>query len=128
MYVDGRLYKSWGNYPSIFFFFFDYLSGKIMLVLSMENEIKSLSELYNRIKPALYSKKLELCKMGLSYIKEEDIWNYLSKNDWANSKDLSLFDMVSDIMHLEKYKIEDYMMKVFKNSHRELLTEEENLL
>ena len=54
----------------------------------MENEIKSLNELYNRIKPALYSKKIELYKLGLTYIKEEDIWNYLSKNDWANSKDL----------------------------------------
>lgn len=112
----------------LFYFFFNYLSGKIILVLWMENEIKSLNELYNRIKPALYSKKIELYKLGLTYIKEEDIWNYLSKNDWANSKDLSLFDMVSDIMHLEKYKIEDYMIKVFKNSHRELLTEEESLL
>lgn len=94
----------------------------------MENEFKSLNELYIRIKPALYSKKIELCKLGLSYIKEEDIWNYLSKNDWANSKDLSLFDMVSDIMHLEKYKIEDYMIRLFKNSNRELLNDGESLL
>lgn len=94
----------------------------------MELQFNSVEELYKRVRPALTSKKREFRRSGINYIKEEDIWNYLSKNDWANSKDLSLFDMVSDIMHLEKYKIEDYMMKVFKNSHRELLTEEENLL
>lgn len=127
MYVDGRLYKLWGNYPSIFFFFFDSLSGKIMLVLSMENEIKSLNELYNRIKPALYSKKLELCKMGLSYIKEEDIWNYLIESKWKKSAGLELFNIVDDILNTDNKKIEDYVINKMGNFKRDINFDNINL-
>ena len=43
----------------------------------MDVSISSLTELYERLKPALISKKEEMKRLGYPYIKEEDIWNYL---------------------------------------------------
>lgn len=52
----------------------------------MEVEFNSLEELYQRIKPALTTKKEEMRRSGYVYIKEEDIWNYLKEVKWLNSK------------------------------------------
>jgi len=94
----------------------------------MEKNIQSLEELYNYIKPALYSKTLELKRLGIDYVKEEDIWNYLSVNDWSHGKDLKIFDMVSSIMNLETDKINNYVINLLKHSNRELIKREEDLL
>ena len=53
-----------------------------------EDDVKeiTLEELYKRLKPALLTKKNELKRSGIEYIKEEDIWNYLTEVKWANSK------------------------------------------
>ena len=75
----------------------------------MDIEIKSLKELYDRVLPALVSKKHELKRKGLE-VKEEDIWNYLSENIFKSSKNLVLSDIVSYIMHLEKEDIEKYII------------------
>lgn len=94
----------------------------------MEKSFKTLEELYDYIRPALYSKKEELNKLGLDYAKEEDIWNYLSEHDWSKSRDLSIFDMVSDIMNLDKDKLESYLLNMFKNTNRELIKGDNDIL
>ncbi|MBP3841813.1 MAG: hypothetical protein IK997_06835 [Bacilli bacterium] len=76
----------------------------------MDIEFKNIKELYNRVHPALTSKKNELKRKGLN-IKEEDIWNYLSEKIFRNSTNLTLSDVVSYIMHLEIEDIEEYMTK-----------------
>lgn len=76
----------------------------------MDLEFKSIKELYDRVHPALTSKKNEFKRKGLN-IKEEDIWNYLSENVFKSSTNLTLSDIVSYIMHLEKEDIEEYMTK-----------------
>ena len=45
-------------------------------------EFKSAEELYNRVEPALYSKRKEINKLGFKYVTEKDIWNYLVDNCW----------------------------------------------
>jgi hypothetical protein len=75
----------------------------------MDIEFKSLEELYQRIKPALMTKKIEMHRSGYTYIKEEDIWNYLKEIKWRNSKDLSLSDMVSDILNTDDINIDSYL-------------------
>ena len=60
----------------------------------MDLEFGTLEELYKRLKPALLTKKNELKRSGIEYIKEEDIWNYLTEVKWANSKNLLLYQMV----------------------------------
>ena len=74
-------------------------------------EFKSLEELYNRIKPALYSKVLELKRKGIDYVKEEDIWNYLSINVWKKTDQLTISLMVSTIMDLKEDEITSYVLE-----------------
>lgn len=86
----------------------------------MNMEFKSLDDLYKRIKPALYSKVMELKRNGISYIKEEDIWNYLSVNVWKNSKLLSIYDMVNDILELDSSELKEYVLSLLKKLDRNI--------
>lgn len=92
----------------------------------MENEIKfkSLTELYERILPALKTKKRELNKKGFNYIHEEDIWNYLKKYKWTRSRDLDLGSMVNDIFLLEAQELKDFVLSEIKDYHRQINQEE----
>jgi hypothetical protein len=83
-------------------------------------EFKSLSELYARVKPALLSKNSDLKRLGINYIKEEDIWNYLKKTKWVSTTNLSLSEMVSDIFNLNAYDIEKYVKDNMNNMAREI--------
>ena len=40
-------------------------------------DFTNLKDLYDRLTPALKSKKEELIRLGCDYITELDIWNYL---------------------------------------------------
>lgn len=81
----------------------------------MDFEFKSLKELYDRITPALTAKKSELKKFGYYYVKEADIWNYLTKTKWQSSKSLTLAEMVSDIFAADSDKINEYVMEKLKS-------------
>lgn len=91
-------------------------------------EFRSLEELFGRIKPALYSKTVELKRRKLFYIKEVDIWNYLSNKKWRKSKSLSLSGMVSDIMDLSDEEIRNYTLDIVSKQEREIIKEEEGTL
>ena len=75
----------------------------------MDVSISSLTELYERLKPALISKKEAMQRLGYPYIKEEDIWNYLKETKWKKSVDLELYQMVSDIMNADNELVNDYL-------------------
>ncbi|NLC48430.1 MAG: hypothetical protein GX758_03620 [Tenericutes bacterium] len=74
-------------------------------------EFKSLSELYNRVLPALYSKTKEIKRQGYKYITEKDIWNYLVVSNWQNKNDLQLYELISDILYSDSFKINEYVME-----------------
>ena len=65
----------------------------------MDIEFNSIKELYNRVGPALRCKKRILQKKGIQ-VKEEDIFKYIEKKKWSKSKNLTLSDIVSDIINL----------------------------
>ncbi len=88
---------------------------------------RNLDELYNRIKPALYSKVEEIRRNNISYIKEEDIWNYLSINKWKNSESLTLSDMVTDIMDLKIDDVKMYVLDLVRRRNTDII-KENNLL
>lgn len=94
----------------------------------MDIEFKSLDDLYKRLKPALYSKVVELKRMGLEYIKEEDIFNYLSQNFWSKKDNLSISDLTNDILYLDKNLITNYCMNLLKDTDREIKENSSNLL
>ena len=94
----------------------------------MKNKFRTLEDLYKYLLPALYSKRKEFERRGLIYLREEDIWNYLTESKWQSDKDLSIAKMVSDIFNVDKYKIEAYLFNIIKNSKRSILKNEEGLL
>ena len=91
-------------------------------------EFKSLEELYSRIKPALYSKTEELKRKSIYYIKEEDIWNFLSSSAWRKTESLSLANMVSDILNLNDEDIKEYIRTKTQKNKLTDDTEEDSLL
>lgn len=91
-------------------------------------EFRNVEELYNRIKPALYSKVKELNRMGINYVKEVDIWNYLSEHSWKESENLCLSSMVSNIMDLDIDIIKSYCLDILKDQERDVNTSEGDLL
>ena len=91
----------------------------------MDIEFNSLQELYNRLKPVLYSKTEELKRQGLSYINEEDVWNYFREVKWENARDLNLYQMVSDILNTDNILIDNYLKKKLNSRTRKIYFEEE---
>lgn len=80
-------------------------------------ELKSQEELYERIKPALKSKRRMLKQSGFSYISLEDIWDYLRLNKWLQSYGLELCDMVDDILHTDNQLIVNYYHNKYMNNN-----------
>ena len=70
----------------------------------MNDEFQSIDELYQRVLPALHTKVHKLSMNGISYVSENDIWNLLMEK-WRRGKNLTLFDIVHDILHLDFEKI-----------------------
>lgn len=86
----------------------------------MDIEFNSLEELYKRLKPALTTKTDEIKRQGYTYIKEEDVWNYLKEVKWKTSINLSLYEMVSDILNLESEKIDSYLKDKLNSLDRKI--------
>ena len=55
---------------------------------------------------------------GYNYIKLEDIWNYLKEVKWKNDTNLSLYDMVSDVLEVPDEVIDDYLKHKLNLSKR----------
>lgn len=92
-------------------------------------EFKTVEELYKRVSPALYSKVKEIKRMGYKLVTEKDVWNYLVDNDWKNRTNLELYDLISDIMNADNYKINSYVeQKLSKMKNRLDKTNDTNIL
>lgn len=87
-------------------------------------DFKSVQDLYNYIKPALETRVDEINALGYHYIREEDIWNYLKEIKWKNSVNLSIADMVKDILNTSEILIDNYLKSKIQKQKRELYLEE----
>lgn len=74
-------------------------------------EYKSQLELYQSLIPALNVKIKYLRKNKIKEITKEDIWNYLKETKWKNSINLTLADMVQDILHTDNGELTEYKNK-----------------
>ena len=82
----------------------------------MENiKFNSLEELYNRLLPAMNTKVSEFKLVGINYITDNDIWNYLRIYKWSKSKDLSLSECVDDILNTSDIEYKKYMKDKMKD-------------
>lgn len=88
------------------------------MVKRMDYEFKSLKELYNRIKPALTSKRIELNKIGFKYVKEADIWNYLTNTKWQTTTGLSISEMVNDIFNVNEEALNEFVVSKVSKENR----------
>lgn len=91
----------------------------------MDITFQSQEELYKRVRPALKAKKMELWRLGFSYIKENDIWNYLKVYKWSKDKNLTLADIVSNILHVDNQKLDQYVKKTWEKEEVEPFYDEE---
>ena len=82
----------------------------IVVVISMY-EYKSQKELYKSLIPALNVKMRLLKKNNYNDITNKDIWNYLKNNKWVNSINLTISEMVNDIIHADNKEIDIYRKK-----------------
>lgn len=87
----------------------------------------SLTELYNRVKPALKSKIKDLKRIGVHYVQEADVWNYLKNNCWCKKTNLTLGDVVNDIMTVPNEELERYVQSILTEEKRTTI-EEDSLL
>lgn len=83
-------------------------------------EFSSVKELYNRLKPALYSKRQELLRNKIDIVKEEDIWNYLVKYTWKEKRGLSLYDLTNDILYVDSNELTNFVLEKVKEEKREV--------
>ena len=75
----------------------------------VDEKFNSVTELYKRVLPALRSKKKELVINKLGFITEKDIWDFLRENKWSKEANLTLFDIVNDILTVEESSLVQYM-------------------
>ncbi len=91
----------------------------------MNYEFTSLEELYNRLKPALNAKRIQMRRNGFNYIQIEDIWNYLKEIKWKKARDLSLYEMVDDVLNVDDIVIDSYVRNKMNLKNREIYFKEE---
>ncbi len=75
----------------------------------MEENFSSLESLYERLIPALRSKKKELHQNHMIYLSEKDIWKFCYETKWKKGKDLTLADLVDDILNSDNNQIDEYI-------------------
>lgn len=89
----------------------------------MDIKFNSLEELYNRLKPALRTKVIEMRRNGYNYIEESDVWNYLKEIKWIDSSNLGLYQMVSDILNIDNIKLDEYLKSKLNMTQRHIYFE-----
>lgn len=80
----------------------------------------SLQELYKRVEPALNSKLKDLKRSGVHYVQKADIWNYLKNNIWCKKSNLTLGEVVNDIMTVTNAELEAYVQSIVGTEKREV--------
>ena len=64
-------------------------------------EFTSLSQLYGKLIPAFNVKQRLIKNSKYKDITNENIWSYLTDTKWRNAKDLSLSEMINDIITVD---------------------------
>lgn len=81
---------------------------------------RSQRELFDSLIPA-FNVKLRLIKKDYDYITKTDIWNYLKINKWCKDINLSISEMVDDIILVDIYKVDRFLKNHLKENDRKLV-------
>lgn len=82
-----------------------------------EMEYKSQEELFSSLRPA-FNVKMRMCKDKYDYIKMIDIWNYLKITKWCKDKNLSISEIVNDIIDVDIDRVDLFLKKHIKEEKR----------
>ncbi len=74
----------------------------------MNIEFNNLEELYERILPALNTKKNESFLIYKIILNTKYIFNYLAETKWKSSQNLVLSEVVNDILNVDVFKVKEY--------------------
>ena len=72
-------------------------------------EFTSLQQLYQKLIPAFNVKKRLIFKSKYKDINNENIWYYLTETKWKTATDLSLTEMINDIITVDLEDVYKYM-------------------
>ncbi len=87
------------------------------------DEYQSQKELFEALKPAFKVKTTLLKKTNYNYIRDIDIWNYLKQYKWSKSINLTISDMVNDIIHINIVDVDHYLKRKIYNEEKKLNTD-----
>lgn len=87
-----------------------------------EFKFRTLEELYRRLLPAFNTKVADLKRQKIYNVSEIDIWNYLKTYYWRNKKDLTLGEMVNDILSTPSDDLITFVMHNKKKEVKENIT------
>lgn len=85
---------------------------------------RSAEELYKKVEPALNSKHKDLTRVGVNYVQKVDIWNYLKNNVWNKKVNLTLGEVVNDIMTTPNAELENYVQDIMSKTKRERIEDD----
>ena len=72
-------------------------------------EFGSLQQLYKKLIPAFNVKKRLILNSKYKEITNENIWVYLTETKWKTANNLSLPEMINDIITVDLEDINNYM-------------------
>ena len=81
----------------------------------MDYEFKSVLDLKAHIKPALDSKVKEMQRKNIKYVTQDDIFEYLRNNVWPLKSNLTLYNIVDDILNPDNEIFCNYVVNKLKN-------------
>lgn len=95
----------------------------------------TLIDLYNRVLPALKSKVKELKQNHITFVTEKDVWDCLRRTKWNGESDLTLYDIVNDILFVDEKEVVNYLNYINKKQtenvtekKQEMRVEEDTIL
>lgn len=74
----------------------------------MDLKFNNVRELYELLLPALETKEIQLRRNDYLGLSKQDIWDYLKNTIWKNANNLTLNQMVSDILNAPDEEINSY--------------------
>jgi len=97
----------------------NFLKTRKELVVILEYQ--SSEELFKSLEGA-FNVKLRLIQSRYDYISKVDIWNYLKIKKWSHDVDLTIAEMVNDIMMVDISLVDAFLKEHLKNNDRKLYT------
>ena len=83
----------------------------------MDYEFSSVLDLKAHIKQALDSKVRELQRKNINYVSQDDIFEYLRNMVWPLKSNLTLYNIVDDILNTDNEIFSNYVVSKMRNSH-----------